>query len=204
MEEWGVQQRLATVAEGALEDGGGFPILGAAAGGYQARPRASPVPKEMGRWGSHHPLGPAGSRSANSTSSRGGRGACQQQTLRRVEPPPPSRAGLRLCEASMPAGDSRPHHVEAPNCRRETQAGPVSPQPKIDPLSAPYSSPHKSRIYGNRGSACFSARVRHPGSGAPSRAVGGLPALLPLRVSAGSWAPALLALPSLVTVGTGW
>lgn len=117
---------------------GGFPFWEQLVGGaHQARPRASPVPKEMGRWGSHHPLGLLAAGSANSASSRGGRGACQQQTLRRVESPPPNRAGLRLYEASMLAGDSRPHHVKAPNCRRETQAGPVSPQPKIDPLSAP-------------------------------------------------------------------
>lgn len=37
------------------------------------RPRASPVPKEMGRWGGHHPLGPAGSR------------GCQQHFLPRWE-----------------------------------------------------------------------------------------------------------------------
>lgn len=66
-----------------------------------------------------------------------------------------TQAGVCLHEAYRPR-DHRTHPVEAPGGGRETQAGPVLCGLRQIHCSA-HSSLHKSRIYGNQGSACFSA-----------------------------------------------
>lgn len=77
---------------------------------------------------------------------------------------PQSQAALCLCEAHRPAGDSRTRHVEAPNCRRETQAGPASLRPEIDPLFTPIHCHIKAGFMGTG-----AQRVSQPGwaSGQP-------------------------------------
>lgn len=132
--------------------------------------KGQPVLTETGRWDSQHQLGPAGSRGCqHHFLPCWERGPCQQQTPGEggISSPKPGRPGLR--EASTPARASRPRHVEAPNCRRETQAGPVSPQPKIDPLFTPIHRHIKAGFMGTG-----ARRVSQPDRGV--RAAGPCPA----------------------------
>ena len=136
----GLQQDWGGPAEAGRRVGGvaeGLPVLGAAAG-HHRRPRANLCSQRRGDGAVTTSWALLAAQAASSTSSHAGRGGpASNRPQGRVESPPPNPGGPRLCEASTPARDSRPRHAEAPNCRRETRAGPVSPQPKIDPLFTP-------------------------------------------------------------------
>lgn len=75
-------------------EGGGFPFWEQLFPGTPGKAQGQPCAQGDGEMGQSPPAGSLlAAGSANSTSSRGRRGACQQQTLRRVESPPPSWAG---------------------------------------------------------------------------------------------------------------